>query len=120
MARFKIKSDETAMARRRRQDAVNIFTFLPTSSVSNLGTFRFGRQESSSSSIPAAKDDMMNVVETAGVKRQATGEPKDDRLAKAARGHDSVSNLPNTMSDPEILVPMIKLQMIMHGVDFDP
>ena len=65
-----------------------------------------------------APDEFMNVAETAGAKRAS--ETEDDRIKKAARGNAVVRNFMEIVHDPQVTVPMIKQQLIMQGVTFNP
>ena len=86
----------------------------PTQQTRRLVRAKQRMQVDTANVIPAKTMD----TDTEGVKRGA--ESTDERIKKAARGNQVVSNFPALLDDKRITVPMIQQQMIMHNVDFDP
>jgi len=71
------------------------------------------------------KDEMMNVAETAGAKRKGEGEgvaieSNAEKMRKLERGLVVVMGITDIMNKASVTVQMLKQQMIMHGVDFNP
>jgi len=63
--------------------------------------------------------DRLDDDETAGTKRPPP-ESVEERMRKAARGDEIINNFHIYLKNSGWTVPMIKHQLIMHGVEFDP
>ena len=57
-------------------------------------------------------------VEAVSTKRPT--ESREERIRKAARGTEVISDLADTMKSTRLTNAMVQQQLIMHNVDFDP
>ena len=62
----------------------------------------------------------MNVAETTGRKRDVPGGvSKSSWIKRATLGSEVVSNFMEIVDSTNVTIPMIKQQLIMHGVEFN-
>ena len=66
---------------------------------------------------PVAQSQSMD-VEAHSTKRQT--ESREERIRKAAKGTEVIADLPDAMKSTRLTNAMVKQQLIMHNVDFDP
>ena len=66
---------------------------------------------------PVAQSQIMD-VEAQSTKHQT--ESREERIRKAAKGTEVIADLPDAMKSTRLTNAMVKQQLIMHSVDFDP